>query len=209
MKHLVIAIAVVTLISGYAGAAFAETPAVQSQQEPSSAEKEQMRSDIKALGEMFGVEQAPVPAKAADGSAPQKKTVAEVADKALDMASGLVAKVAAAVGKVSPEIWRVMIKQQYAKAIADLVVPWSLFFTVLLVACLLRKRAGQLPTIRDASDDDMTVYFLFIILPTAVCLICLVCGLNCLSDSIKYLVNPEYYAVRDILQMLLNRGQTQ
>jgi hypothetical protein len=32
---------------------------------------------------------------------------------------------------------------------------------------------------------------------------------NRVADSIKYLVNPEYYAVRDLLSLLLNPSNPQ
>lgn len=83
---------------------------------PEDAKK--VREEVKKLGEIFGVK-AEEKGEKKEG---QKKevTMASVADKALDLMTQSVATISAAIQKVAPEIWRIMIKQQYAKAIADL-----------------------------------------------------------------------------------------
>lgn len=69
----------------------------------------------------------------------QTKTFADVADKSLDMVKNLVISLSQTLEKAAPQIWRVMVKQQYARAIANLILPWSLFFITIVYAFVTKK----------------------------------------------------------------------
>lgn len=168
-----------------------------------------MREQLQALAEAMGVEVTPKPASQNAGKtaadAP-KKDMAEVADKALDLVNGLVASVSETLQRVAPEVWRIMIRQQYAKAIADLIVPWSLLMLAIVYYVILKKKwVGE-----TRYTDSETARLIFAkIVPMAGGVIFGIWGVVALSNSIKYLINPEYYAVRDMLLMLLSPGQVQ
>ena len=174
------------------------------------AEQAKMRQDLQALAEAMGVK-VPAKKKAQPPQQPEPKkeepSIAGVANKALNMVNGLVASVAKTLEGVAPEVWRIMIRQQYAKAIADLIVPWLLLMLCLIYWITLKKRwvlengAG--------SDEEVTRIVVLHTLPVFFGIIFFIWGVVRLSDSIKYLVNPEYYAVRDLLVMMLAPGTVQ
>lgn len=160
-----------------------------------------VKEELKALGQAFGVE-TPKPAESAKAAPAPSKTAAEVADKALGMVKDLVASVSKTLESVAPNVWRIMIRQQYANAIADLVLPWLLFVIALVIWGITQKKW----VLKDCSSDDEKVARMIFawIVPVACGAIFAIWGAIALSDSIKYLINPEYYAVRDLLTMLLN-----
>ena len=118
------------------------------------------------------------------------------------MVKDLVASVSKTLESVAPNVWRIMIRQQYANAIADLVLPWLLFVIALVIWGITQKKW----VLKDCSSDDEKVARMIFawIVHVACGAIFAIWGAIALSDSIKYLINPEYYAVRDLLTMLLN-----
>lgn len=180
----------------------------------SPADEAQLRSQLGQLGKAFGVEPekpaASAPAEQEPTPAPEKKTMAQVADKALDMAGGLVAQVAATLQKVAPSVWRIMIKQQYAKAAGDLIIPFGLIVGMMIINRKYLKGYRDLVAKCDVNckHDHMSGRVYGYGLPAAAYSIGGLWFLIALSYSIKYLINPEFYAIRDLLIMLLNPSQT-
>jgi hypothetical protein len=140
--------------------------------------------------------------------------MAQVADRALDLTTNFVTTVAGKMEEVAPTVWEIMIRQQYAEAIGGMVVPWGIFFFTLIFALIARK-AWKLD---DHEKDDKIIgdynslthrgtrgLFTFFI-PFMIMLFTGVSGKWALRDSIMLLVNPEYYAVRDLLTMLLGNA---
>ena len=80
-----------------------------------AAQAEIIRRDLRALAQTVGVDPAP--------EAESEKTMVDVADKALGLASGALGRVAEGLQVIAPEIMRIMIRQQYARAIGDLIAP--------------------------------------------------------------------------------------
>lgn len=174
----------------------------------SRADEARARQDLHALASAFGVEdeEKTVPSPAlVEAKAPDHKTVADVADRGLDMVKGLVASISETLQKVAPHVWEVMIRQQYAKAIADLVVPTGLFLITLVYFLIIRKKWQVKPEFenRDWTNEYATWFWFAGVIPTCFLLIWGIWSVVALSNSIKYLINPEYYAVRDIITMLL------
>ena len=186
-------------------------PAYAQQQQPDTvgltADQIQLiRSNLKGIYDVMGVP------KTADGKPAQaqeqdQKTMVDVADKALNLMSGLVIKVAGTLEQVAPKFWAIMVRQQYAKALADTVVPCSLtvfFFTAL---AFMRKRLGW-PDI-DAEywrDQDWVRFWFALIVPAVAFFVSFWASVASIADAAKYVINPEYYAVRDILLMFTRPG---
>jgi len=75
------------------------------------------------------------------GPSKAEKTMAEVSDRALDLLEKSVTSVAAGVEKAAPQVWRVAVRQQYAKAIGPLVLPWGVFISGFIIAFWLYRKA--------------------------------------------------------------------
>jgi hypothetical protein len=124
-----------------------------------------------------------------------------------------VASVANSIQKIAPHLWRIMIVQQYTKAIGDLVVPFGCLIIAIGYLFIIRKKWALYPkdqrTIKVYESNYATtewvcqVIFRQILAP-AVVVITSLFFLAYLSESIKYIINPEYYAVKDILTMVLH-----
>lgn len=196
--------------------ALAETPAA-SPTPPAGLTAEDVKTiqdAAQGLSVAFGV-QTPTPAPQVSATPAQPKTVAEVADKAVDMVGRLVASAAQTLQKVAPDVWRILIKQQYAKAIGDLTLPVGLFMIALVFNGVYFKSVRK---IREGcaakqghcghSSDTHTWYsFCGNVLPVILFSILGIWTFAQLASSIKYLINPEFYAIRDLLTMILNKGQ--
>ena len=158
------------------------------------------RAELQQLARAFGVQTVVETPDAGQPAAPEHKTMADVADRSLDMVKGLVASISSTLQTVAPHVWEVMIRQQYAKAIADLVLPIGLAFTAALYMIIIRRKWKEV----SSRDADYWPRFWFAgVIPIVCLVICGICTAVQLSESIKYLINPEYYAVRDMITMLL------
>lgn len=230
MRKLVVLLAIFVVLS-----AIPAFPAAESQKQatPERALSEEdtakLRANVRALAEAFGLQ--PPQAQGQQAQEQQKKpaestTMAKVADKALDMVNSLVASAAVTLNKVAPEVWRIMIRQQYANAISGPLLP----FGILVLAglwCYITKRMWPKPQPPDsppekASDIEMQEYkvryssyqdlrgtrfvFTSIIPFAALCFFGTWLVIE-MRDSIKILINPQYYAFRDLLNILLRGGQ--
>jgi hypothetical protein len=176
-----------------------------------------MREQIVALSKALG---NPEPTKPAASATPAPSasatptTAAEVASKAIDMmgsgANKVVDMIGNAVGtlsanlaKIAPEVWRIMIMQQYAKAANVIVVPILLLILTGAVTIVLRKNFPPPPPWeKDWDQGDCFRLWVRTIIPTI-----FMCWFGCwfvsgVSDGIRYLINPEFYAIKDILMLI-------
>lgn len=132
----------------------------------------------------------------------QTTTMAEVADKVVTLGARAIAQAADSVEKVAPKVWGVMVRQQYAKAIGDLTVPFVGFVIALVIFVrtkAFRIRVWQNNTLNE--DAFMAIAIVAALIAAAFWFA------YALSNSVMYLINPEFYAFRDLLVMILNKGQ--
>ncbi len=162
------------------------------------------KAQLEALAKAFGVESV---ATTTTKTAPveEHKTIGDVGDKALDMIGSAVASISETLEKIAPNVWRIMINQQYAKAIGGLIVPWGLLLLILLYWKIIRK-AWSPEGIEDDSEDFWVRTWIVKIIPCILGFILAIWGCVRLSDSIMFLINPEYYAIRDLITMLLGQA---
>lgn len=211
MKQIIAVLVVILLITdlviGQQAQQTTAQPSVQNQISQDEAKK--LQESLSLLRQALGIEK-PTPAGQTAPQQPQK-SMADVLDKLLDMMKTTVASLSEAMKKVAPEVWRIMVKQQYAKAFSNLVVPWGLFI-IALNYTLITKKVWKMPDeprwkpFDDAftSRDARAIVTSFV--PFMLGLIFSIWGVANLKDSILYLVNPQYYALRDLFMLLLNPG---
>ncbi|MFA6407291.1 MAG: hypothetical protein WCV80_01120 [Candidatus Paceibacterota bacterium] len=215
-RSFVVLMAFLVILS--TGLVFAQKSAVRSDSSISQAmtpeEAKKIRESVIALGELFGVnqnsqQQNQQPVQQQNQQQGSGKTVADVADKALDLLAKGITTIAENLEKTAPFVWKVMIKQQYANAIANLIVPWSLFFGVVTYMSISRKMFKKSDREIDGKIDwDSGRVWVVSAIPTILLIIFGTWGFNRLSDSIQLLINPEYYAIRDLLRMIMSGGKT-
>ncbi|KKR48377.1 MAG: hypothetical protein UT86_C0006G0015 [Candidatus Magasanikbacteria bacterium GW2011_GWC2_40_17] len=185
-----------------------------------SEQHKEAKAALLMLGQAFGVgdgtQQAPTQPATTGQAQPEKKTMADIADRALDMTASAVTAIAGQMEKVAPEVWAVMVRQQYAKAFGSLVGPWGAFFLILIATFIARKSWKLTPEeasgrfFSDRNGDAPTNrgwrgFFTFL-LPLCFMGIFAGVGIYRLADSIMFIINPYFYAIKDLLQMLLHQG---
>lgn len=207
VKGVMAALFSLMLVASVATAQNATSADTQPQPVISQQDADAIRANAQQLGRLFGVEEAPKPAaQVQENTTPEpKKTIANVADKAIDMMGQAVATIATNLQKVAPEVWRIMIMQQYVKAIKGIVVPWGLFVTCMIYMFAMTKRVW-LPSEKESEEEKVWRAICTKAAPIISALCFAVWGLVRLADSIGYLINPEFYAIQDLLRMILNPG---
>ncbi|MFA5358603.1 MAG: hypothetical protein WC310_02135 [Patescibacteria group bacterium] len=180
------------------------TPTVDGGQVFSPEQKGEAKESLKELGEMFGV------TTPTEKEPPQQTptTVVGIADKALDMIGNLVGTIAKVVEGVAPEVWEIMVRQQYAKGISLLVVPWGLFLLSIVYMGVIRIFWKKYPDGDDFSEDGSITDkgwrgFIATLLPLIILFLDTIWALSRTADAVLMLINPKYYAVQDLLRMLL------
>jgi len=172
-------------------------------------EQEVLKSQLKGLAEVFGVEQSKQPGQP-QAPATQKKTMADVTDKALDMVNKMVADAAITLQKVAPDVWRIMIKQQYAYAFSTLVAPWfSLLFVLGFMLTMIKKWKldvnVQLAFKEKQSPEIYAKFWIAYAVPMIFIFIFGFWGISRIADSAALLINPEFYAIKNLILILLGK----
>lgn len=185
-------------------------PAVYTQSAESPAQKalgpedmEKLQKDLAGLAKVLGLEVTK--GKEEAKKAAPEKTIADVLDKALDISTVYVASVAQTLQKVAPELWRIMIRQQYANAISYLVVPWGL----VLLGMVLYYLVGKIISEGNADFNNMNPQAWRVVGRTGLFVASGIVSIVAVFQSVnavKILINPEYYAIKDLLAVLLGRG---
>lgn len=136
------------------------------------------------------------------------KTMADVLDKGIDLFAGYVTSVSDMLKTIAPDVWRVMIRQQYAKAIAGPTTP-LLFLIMVFIFHKIGKKWFKLKPeddLFDFSDDYNTGRAWFVgIVPGVASVVVGIWFIIMIGNSIQIIVNPEYYALKDLISMILGK----
>lgn len=166
----------------------------------------QLGGQIRALREIVSDNPKPEPKAEPKPEPKPEKTMADVSDKALDMLGAAVGTVAETLKKIGPEVWRIMIIQQYAKAaqilfgyIFALIASLIIFFAARKGLAIKEDEQGY-----DAKDWRGFKIFLKGVTWFVPCLCALLVAIN-LPDAIAMLINPEYYALKDLLGLMTGK----
>ena len=194
----------IAMLSLIPSIAYSQTPPASSSATATMSKEdlEKIRQQLDQLSKaMDGA--AGAPSTAAPG-----KTVGDVADKALGMFSGAIASLSATMQKVAPEVWRIMIRQQHAKAISMISFPLLTLVVVALYSTIINKiwkRVEYDAKYGVPEERVLQIVFSFIT-PLIVGVIFGMILVYNLSEAIPFLLNPEYYAIKDLLKMILSPG---
>jgi hypothetical protein len=169
---------------------------------------EEKRKALEALQNIAGAFGDSKPAAQTEQKKDDHKTVADVADKALDISTKYIGQVVGVLEKAAPHVWAVMVRQQYAKAIGDLIGPIILILTLIIAATVTRRfwPEPDEDKARYSSDESQVRVLFTVALPIIGSIICAAFFSFRLADSAMYLINPEYYAIKDLIEMLLHPG---
>lgn len=198
MKKLIFALLLVTglVFTGVAQTATA-TPTPTPEISTSAA------SDIKSARELL----KQVVDKDTNGN---NKTFADVLDKGIDLFASYASSIGSVLKSIAPEVYRIMVRQQYAVAISSIIYWLAIPMVLLWFPSAFRKfrygaKASEYQNLYAYTDDDYEdvrvilsyiAYIGFGILAVA--------GAYQITEAITVLINPEYYAIKDMLNMIKN-----
>jgi len=206
---------IVVLLGFLASVAFAQTPPTAPSQSQTFSEQDKAaaKRELEKVGELFGVQKQAEPSTTAQTAATtddQTKTIADVADKALDMVGNAVGTIAGAVEKVAPEVWEIMVRQQFAVALSMLVGPFSFLMLIIFYVVIAKKYWKKPANYEEVSyfegdhpNEKFTRAFLTTLVPGVLGIIFAGVLAYRVGDALPMLINPKYYAVRDLFTMLL------
>ena len=214
-RSMVISLALVLVIVMVAPvlAQTSATPATKTEQPPLKPEDvKQLREAAQAISDLLAGKKpaSEVPAKKEE---PQQN-MADVADRALSILSGYISSAEQAFKKVAPEVWRIMIRQQYANAIAGPLIPLALigFITAFVVIVKRWWPEAKLPEHATAderseyNDDWWGRFWVTNIIPGVLYFVFGIWASISIASSAQMFINPEYYAFRDLLNIVLQKG---
>jgi hypothetical protein len=120
-------------------------------------------------------------------------------EKVFEKVTQYIDALAAKLGVAAEHVYGVLVRQQVAEGIVNIIVG-TLVLAVLIFALMVLIKKVELPRIVDEFDLLGYVFVAAILL--------LIIGLpgsyavSEISDGIKQVINPEYYAIREILDAI-------
>lgn len=179
----------------------------------------QTRRELAPLAGVFGVknpDDQPADTNSASSNDPSAqsadhKTLGDVADRGLTMLQDLTGKIADSLSKIAPQVWRIMIKQQIAKAIVAPLGPLAWIVGAWVLWGFGKKIWKHMEDADyDVSGDWNTAAINNAIRTGAIYALPLVVAVwntiglvGALSYSVLHLVNPEFYAIQDLLNAIM------
>ena len=99
---------------------------------------------------------------------------------------------------ISPLVWETLIKQVYANTIE-----LAVWFVVLLIFSYLFSRVAKYGT-QELQKDEWSDWEIAAPILYIFAALCIPAGIACLIGVIKYLYNPEFYAIQILLRSIAN-----
>jgi len=157
------------------------------------AEQERMRAALQTEIERAVRQAAGEAEQRLTEQASDQLSAANVAERALDMLGTLATTASERIEAISPDVWRIMVRQQYANGIVLIAIP--LLLALLLV--VYWKAADKIIKDRDCREIFAAAVPLLALIGVGIALAV------CVPVAIARFVNPEYYAIADLLRMIM------
>lgn len=219
MKRLIITSLVLVLTIVMAAPVMAQTtpaPATAKTEQPplSPEDVKRLREAVQAITDALQGKKSQAEPEKAEKREEAQKNMADVADRALSILSGYISSAEQAFKKVAPEVWRVMIRQQYANAIAYPLIPLALLGFTLIFAVVTKRwwdKSKMEERLEKETNSEATFergwrFAITSVIPGVLYFFFGIWATIAISGSIRVFINPEYYAFRNLLEIVLNRG---
>lgn len=212
MKRMTAVLAFITLLLFSSSVVWAQKNA--SADSISQQREQEIKSGLQAMASYVLKYTPPDTLHPADStSASAHKTWANVLDKALDMFSSTISEIAGTVEKAAPAIWKIMVRQQYAKAAGELIVPMGILIFIVFIYFYMKKK--WTPAVDNTVDEMIASsdhgwawgwrIFCTKFLPLLGGIITGGFLIDAIQKAVLLGLNPYYYAIRDILVLLLGK----
>ena len=118
----------------------------------------------------------------------------------MDKAMEYIDKLAAKLGVAAEHVYGVLVKQAFANGVTDAIIG-AVFLMIAVVAGVIITRVTIKSYDSDFGDWDIEWGLLVIVVGLLVILPG-VFGIYVITEGIKALINPEYYAIKEILDTI-------
>lgn len=125
---------------------------------------------------------------------------ADVADKALETGASAVAELSELVKGVAPEVWEIAIRQVYADAIGDFVGCLLPPIVIFLFTFLFREKITSCES--GFSYENKGCVIIPVVIANVIAALLTVMSFFNFSVLVKTLINPSYYAIKLIADMI-------
>lgn len=105
---------------------------------------------------------------------------------------------------IAPDLWRIMIRQQYANVVRDFIWVIILAITVICVGKYVSQKFKEHDSNRknyrcewDVGEAILTVF------GVAAIIVSLIVMCVSLTEGISILINPEYYAIKEMINLVI------
>lgn len=121
-------------------------------------------------------------------------TLVDVADKALDRIANSTRLIVDAVQKVAPHAWELAVRQQRIDAMVG-IVEAGVWIVAAIVVTIVLVRTRWWASLQTESGFAYGV-------TNAAALVAFGLAANCLGDNLMQCANPEFYAAKELLEMV-------
>lgn len=122
----------------------------------------------------------------------------EVAKKVLDTLAGFASSISQTLKEVAPEVWRIMIRQQYAEAASDILTVVICSVAAIFIYKEAKKAWTKSENAPYDSDDGWQI--LSVVCYCATLILFIMAAFEAISAA-KMLINPEYYAIKELMNL--------
>ncbi|MBU0625295.1 hypothetical protein KKF05_03060 [Patescibacteria group bacterium] len=119
--------------------------------------------------------------------------VGDVVDRALDMIETFATRATTALENIAPEAWRILLRQQYVEGVLCILIPLMFLF--------LAAAYWKIVNSSKSLDQDMR-FWVGRVIPIISFVMVGVALAIYVPHSIARFINPEFYAIQDILEAL-------
>ncbi|MEH7736872.1 hypothetical protein [Bacillus pumilus] len=117
----------------------------------------------------------------------------------MDKAMAYIDKLAAKLGVAAEHVYGVLVKQAVANGVADVIIG-VVALSIIIVVLSAGKKAFVKSNI--SAGMDVFDWSMLTVIVGLVVVIGLSFGINILTNGIKAVINPEYYAIKEILDTI-------
>jgi hypothetical protein len=132
------------------------------------------------------------------------KTFADVLDKGLDLFTVYATSLSDMLKKIAPEVFKIMVRQQYAEAIGSIFLwiflPCLVFSFPFAFRRMMYGKDSDAKILSSPDYEEFHVVISWAIITLGFILSMI--GLLNISESVIILINPEYYAIKDMIEMI-------
>ncbi|MCD2370933.1 hypothetical protein LQ247_20175 [Bacillus sp. BS3(2021)] len=118
----------------------------------------------------------------------------------MDKAMEYIDKLAAKLGVAADHVYGVLVKQAFASGVTDLIIGFVFLMIAVIAGVIITKVTIKIYGERYCNWD--CEWFFVVLAVSLLVILPGVFGIYAITEGIKALINPEYYAIKEILDTI-------